>query len=419
MQSFLRNTSLVSVSLLALLVGCNVDTGQLFGGGGGADGTAGNPPVGGSPPAGGAPVGGGDGAGPVGGANTGGEGQGGAPATCGNGSVDVEEECDGNDLGGQSCAMLGYLDPNGMACSAFCKLDSSGCTAECGNSAAEPGEACDDGNEQPNDGCSTSCTVEVGNCAAPIPIALAVGGMVVSGSTGGVSAMAPVNAQNCMGAAGPEIVYQVTPAASGYLTAYIPSGPADFDSVLYAQTGCAPALQRLCHDNFGTPSNDGGELLSFVVEGGVPVIIVVDGYAAADSGGFDLHLDLSGGAACDDAVPLTLEGDAPFTLLGTTMIGATNAASNALCGFAGGGPNIVYEVTALPGDNYAFDLVSSYNSVTHARTACGDIDTQISCDSPPGNSSGITIDLDSNSVTYLFADGTSGSSGSYVLAIQH
>jgi hypothetical protein len=56
---------------------------------------------------------------------------------CGNGFVDIGEECDGADLSGQSCSTLGYAGNckgnlclvNELACSASCQFDTRGCTA--------------------------------------------------------------------------------------------------------------------------------------------------------------------------------------------------------------------------------------------------------------------------------------------------
>lgn len=49
---------------------------------------------------------------------------------CGNGGVDAAlfEECDGADLGGESCASVG-LTTGSLACAATCELDTSGCGA--------------------------------------------------------------------------------------------------------------------------------------------------------------------------------------------------------------------------------------------------------------------------------------------------
>ncbi len=65
--------------------------------------------------------------------------------TCGNGAVEIQEECDdGNLAGGDAC------DPN-------CTLPS------CGNGIVNAGETCDDGNQIDGDGCSADCS----SAAAP------------------------------------------------------------------------------------------------------------------------------------------------------------------------------------------------------------------------------------------------------------
>ena len=70
----------------------------------------------------------------------------GGSSSCGNGVKEDDEECDGWDLGGQSCESLGY-DGGVLYCSALCELETSGCFKEdCGNGVIEPGEDCDGDN---------------------------------------------------------------------------------------------------------------------------------------------------------------------------------------------------------------------------------------------------------------------------------
>ena len=60
---------------------------------------------------------------------------------CGNGKVDPGEQCDdGNNENGDGC--------------------SSSCQRECGNGHLDPGEQCDDGNRVSGDGCSATCQNE-------------------------------------------------------------------------------------------------------------------------------------------------------------------------------------------------------------------------------------------------------------------
>ena len=64
--------------------------------------------------------------------------------TCGNGALDVGEECDDG----------GHREGDG--CGETCQRESS----VCGNARLDWGETCDDGNEEPDDGCSATCQIE-------------------------------------------------------------------------------------------------------------------------------------------------------------------------------------------------------------------------------------------------------------------
>ena len=64
-------------------------------------------------------------------------------STCGNGHMDLDEECDdGNNTGGDGCS------PN-------CRVE------RCGDGILAQGEQCDDGNTMGGDGCSARCTIEI------------------------------------------------------------------------------------------------------------------------------------------------------------------------------------------------------------------------------------------------------------------
>lgn len=49
-----------------------------------------------------------------------------ASPNCGNGAIDIQEDCDGNALGGHTCVSLGY-DGGGLSCSQSCSFDTSSC----------------------------------------------------------------------------------------------------------------------------------------------------------------------------------------------------------------------------------------------------------------------------------------------------
>jgi hypothetical protein len=92
---------------------------------------------------------------------------------CGNGIREREEECDGDDLGGETCESYGF-GGGALVCSSVCSFDLSGCLT-CGNGVKELGEECD-GNDlgaascadagcaagAPR--CTSTCTLDYGVC---------------------------------------------------------------------------------------------------------------------------------------------------------------------------------------------------------------------------------------------------------------
>ena len=71
-------------------------------------------------------------------------GSSGSSATCGNGIINSGEQCDGTNLGGVTCATLGYGGGT-LTCSSTCQRVTSGCTSgsACGNGVINSGEQCD------------------------------------------------------------------------------------------------------------------------------------------------------------------------------------------------------------------------------------------------------------------------------------
>ncbi len=98
---------------------------------------------------------------------------------CGDGIVQEEHQefCDGNNLHGSSCQLLGFTGGT-LACSVACEYDTSGCTGRCGNGVLDDGEVCDgvqhDGVTCQNLGfyggqlaCATDCqSFNTDNCAS-------------------------------------------------------------------------------------------------------------------------------------------------------------------------------------------------------------------------------------------------------------
>ncbi len=90
---------------------------------------------------------------------------------CGDNTVDAAdgEQCDGENLNGQTCQNLGYTGGT-ISCTAECRFDISACQSACGNGHLEPGEECEDGARVDGDGCSSECRVEPGwTCDETVP----------------------------------------------------------------------------------------------------------------------------------------------------------------------------------------------------------------------------------------------------------
>ncbi len=94
---------------------------------------------------------------------------------CGDDVIDMDEDCDGMELGGMDCAGLGMGFSGGtLACADDCTFDTAGCF-ECGNDIIEGAEACDGmdlgGNTCETEGfvdgtiaCAGDCTLDTSMC---------------------------------------------------------------------------------------------------------------------------------------------------------------------------------------------------------------------------------------------------------------
>ncbi|HEY3446019.1 MAG TPA: hypothetical protein VGK67_06610 [Myxococcales bacterium] len=68
-----------------------------------------------------------------------------AAPTCGNGAIDAGEQCDGANLNGKTCLSQGFTGGGSLSCSATCQFVTTACVAAptCGNGAIDSGEQCD------------------------------------------------------------------------------------------------------------------------------------------------------------------------------------------------------------------------------------------------------------------------------------
>src|SRR5215216_3769557 len=90
---------------------------------------------------------------------------------CGDDRVDPGEQCDGSDLGGNSCTALGF-NLGTVSCDAQCRIVTAGCVSLCGNGKLDPGEECDGTTgrltcaEWGYESCTTDCRVDALHCRA-------------------------------------------------------------------------------------------------------------------------------------------------------------------------------------------------------------------------------------------------------------
>jgi cysteine-rich repeat protein len=334
-------------------------------------------------------------------------------ASC-NGTLEPGETCDGANLNGHSCTEFGYSNGAGLACSS-CMLSAAGCIPTCGDGKKEPGEACDDGNVANYDGCNSSCQVEGPGtvCKTAIPVALNLGTTTLNGTTvGGGSHAGSGNA--CI-SAGTDLVYAVTPASNGFITAALPRNATLYDSVLYVSTACsdiATNTSLLCADS-QDPNNigslQGGEVVSFYATANTTYYLFVDGRSTA--GTFQLTIDLSLGNGCADPVPLPIWPGSGMTILGTNYNAGNDTQGN--CGMGNGmagstGEDVVYQVSRQGAGPLTFTTIvanTNFNTVLYARNSCGG--NQYSCNDANGNGAAETLSyMNVNADLFFFVDGS-------------
>lgn len=88
--------------------------------------------------------------------------------SCGDGTADPNEDCDGGDLNGETCVSQGFGAGN-LACTASCTFDTSGCDP-CGNAALDGNEPCDgmnlDGEDCVSQGFGSGTLACAADCSA-------------------------------------------------------------------------------------------------------------------------------------------------------------------------------------------------------------------------------------------------------------
>jgi hypothetical protein len=95
--------------------------------------------------------------------------------SCGDGTLDLEEVCDGSSLGQYSdCRELGFYDQGALTCTGACTYDTTSCERRCGDHIKDPEELCDGappalgctdfGYDAGFAPCAPICAADLGDC---------------------------------------------------------------------------------------------------------------------------------------------------------------------------------------------------------------------------------------------------------------
>lgn len=348
-----------------------------------------------------------------------------AGPTCGNGIADGTEDCDVFDLDGETCSTLG-LGAGFLACADDCTFDTSGCsTSSCGNGDLEALEECDDGGNDPGDGCDQDCNFEGTSCEDPIEVAIDRGDVVTIATTNAGGDDAP---GVCYDATGPGRAFHVVPGDDGFLRVWLKRAGTTFDSSLRIGFSCDDTF--VCADSYDTANIQlygGGEVGSLSVDEGQDVFVFVEGWNPQQVGDFEVEMTLTRGR-CSEPVDVPLEVGSSEAIALWGFNGEQEAGVSGTCG--GVGRDVAYRVRAI--DTYpeildaTLDVVPnfSFNPVLHARVgACNLVSDQVSCSNANGSGQSETIGPFSfeNESAWIFADSTtlaSGGNGGYVLHVR-
>lgn len=384
------------------------------------------------------------------------------PVVCGDGVIDEDEQCDGEDLGGEDCVSQGFVS-GALACKMDCTFDTAACASnECGNGLVEDPEACDgmdlagadcqsQGFSQGALGCTGECTFDTGGCSNPAcgneviengevcdgenlggqtcvsqgnpgggalvclgncsgydtsgcacfdeDIGNATGPSVASGDTTGDDD--DIDA-SCGGAGGSDRVISFTAPAAGTYT-FDTFGSA-YDTKLSLWSDCSTEIS--CNDDFGGVQSQ----LTLDMGAGQNVLVVVDGYNAA-AGAWVLTITAPGALPCQDQ---DIGG----------AIGAAVAAGNTAnsdqdldpsCGL-GDALDQTIRFAAPAAAQYTFDTFgSSYDTVLSIWSDCS---TELVCnDDAVGFQSQLVRNLGQGEVVLLVVDGYNGAVGDWVLNV--
>ena len=232
-----------------------------------------------------------------------------AQPVCGDGVAEATEACDGGDLRGASCGDLGW-DDGTLACDPDCVVDESQCFNHgpgCGNGVVDgmmeecdgndlDGESCQSLGFPPQPGsslaCAASCNFDTSGCMGGQPsTCTAAGGSVSCGTTltgDNASGTADVmfwSGQGCgqFPLDGPELIYTFTASSqSEWLSVDLTGLSADVDLLVLEDSGSGCETDLECVEVSTSPNNQ-SEQVEFQTSPGATYYVVVDGWQGAST----------------------------------------------------------------------------------------------------------------------------------------
>lgn len=240
------------------------------------------------------------------------------PGPCGDGQLNLGEQCDGAELGNLSCRLFGF-DAGDVACAADCTPNTSGCTGT---------EHCADGYDNDGDGdadcgdtdCNGFCTE-----ACSEPILLETPAHVQGDTTGKPNS----HSVGCLPSSGPEVVYAVQTTQPGVLEARLGSARA---VAVELRSNCDESTGARCvlaaSSPLPTPAeNTSGRGAKASVGANETWFVVVDSVEASSGGRYELQVTArplecgdghhDPGEACDDGNTANADGCSAACLVET------------------------------------------------------------------------------------------------------
>jgi cysteine-rich repeat protein len=343
---------------------------------------------------------------------------------CDDGNVRDDDGCDSDcTTGGGSACGNGVIDigeecddgnaSNADACLATCQ------NARCGDGFAQIGvEECDDGNKTDDDGCRNDCTLGPQGSGECPGLVLNVSTASATSVVGTTESATDSSKGSCGGQGGKNVVYGVVPKTTGWLIIEL-TGINGGDGVLYVRsTACESGPELDCVDD--TAAN-GVEYVALPVEGGDTYWVFVDG-ADGKPTPYSLKLTLQNeipGDVCPGQ-PIALDAGKEVVLEGDTALATSNYKGENACEVALNTKDLVYSVVPKQGGTLTATLQPVFDGVLYARVASCTNGMQVACADNSyyaGGPETIVFDAVAGTKYSLFVDGYAGDAGSFELTL--